>query len=355
MGFFSHPKTIKLIRQAGADGVVCLQRLWIWAAQNRVNGCLDGFEVDDIEIVAGWTGESGVFVQTLESLRFLDKNGDAYCLHGWEEHQEYVTQEPARIEKARKAAQKRWSNARGNANDANGAMPDDATGNANDNSEVMLDDATSNATSNARRNAPNQTNPNQEENTSPPVESLVNQDRARAREEPQGRGEALPFAEQDTSGQRAADLVDLSEPGMEFLELREFYSREMRAEGPLAGFPEYRQLKAARDMTGASLWPGNASLFDDLTARKEAGVWNQGFEIGLGRYLREKTWLAPIRSRASPHASATPTEFQRQQRDRRNMMRMALEFRERENAASEGREVQHGQRAATETPPATLD
>lgn len=177
------------------------------------------------------------------------------------------------------------------------------------------------------------------EKTSPPVESLVNQDRARS-------------PERGSEGVGA----DLSDPGLEFVELREFYNREMRAEGPLAGFPEYRQLKAARDMTGASLWPGNARLFDDLSARKEAGVWNQGFEIGLGRYLREKTWLAPIQSRASPPSETTPTEFQRQQQDRRNMMRIAKELRERERAAKQQAQgVQHGQRAATATPPAAFD
>ncbi len=150
--------------------------------------------------------------------------------------------------------------------------------------------------------------------------------------------------------------ADLSGPGLEFVELREFYNREMRAEGPLAGFSEYKQLKAARDMTGASLWPGNARLFDDLSARKEAGVWNQGFEIGLGRYLREKTWLAPIQSRASPPSEATPTEFQRHQQDRRNMMRIARDLRERERAAKQQAQgVQHGQRAATATPPAAFD
>lgn len=324
VGFFSHPKTIKLMRQAGAEGVVCLQRLWIWAAQNRVDGCLVGFEVDDIEIVAGWTGESGVLVRALEALRFLDKNGDAYCLHGWAEHQEYVTQEPARIEKARKAAQKRWSNTRGNANDANGVMPDDATGNAS---------------SIARSNAPNQTNPNQEENTSPPVESLVNQDRAR-------------------SPERCSEGVgaDLSGPGLEFVELRDFYSREIRTEGPLDGFDEYKQLKAARDPTGTSVFPGLSRIMDDLAARKAAGVWNPGYEIGLARYLKTRTWLAPIQSRASPPSEATPTEFQRQQQDRRNMMRMAKEFRERERAAKQQAQgVQHGQRAATATPPAALD
>ena len=147
-------------------------------------------------------------------------------------------------------------------------------------------------------------------NTSPPVESLVNQDRACAREEPQGRGEASPFPDTEPEGRGEPDQpreaaalptpVDLSGPGMEFLELREFYSREIRPEGPLDGFDEYKQLKAARDPTGTSVFPGLSTLLDDLAARKAAGVWNPGYEIGLARYLKTRTWLAPIQARASP-------------------------------------------------------
>lgn len=148
------------------------------------------------------------------------------------------------------------------------------------------------------------------ENTSPPVESLVNQDRARVREEPQGRGEASPFPGTEPEGREEPDQpreaaplptpVDLSGPGMEFLELREFYSRKIRAEGPLDGFDEYKQLKAARDPTGTSVFPGLSRILDDLAARKAAGVWNPGYEIGLARYLKTRTWLAPIQARASP-------------------------------------------------------
>lgn len=149
-----------------------------------------------------------------------------------------------------------------------------------------------------------------EEKTSPPVESLVNQDRARVREEPQGRGEASPFPDTEPEGREEPDQpreaaalptpVDLSGPGMEFLELREFYSREIRTEGPLDGFDEYKQLKAARDPTGTSVFPGLSRILDDLAARKAAGIWNPGYEIGLARYLKTRTWLAPIQSRASP-------------------------------------------------------
>lgn len=149
------------------------------------------------------------------------------------------------------------------------------------------------------------------ENTSPPVESLVNQDRTRAREEPQGRGEVAssvsPGTDRGEPPERESPPmpVDFSGPGMEFLELREFYSREIRTEGPLDGFDEYKQLKAARDPTGASAFPGLSTLLDDLAARKAAGVWNPGYEIGLARYLKTRTWLAPIRpiqARASPGA-----------------------------------------------------
>ena len=127
-------------------------------------------------------------------------------------------------------------------------------------------------------------------------------------------------------------------------------------EGPLDGFDEYKQLKAARDPTGTSVFPGLSRILDDLAARKAVRAWNPGYEIGLARYLKTRTWLAPIQSRASPPSEATPTEFQRQQQDRRNMMRMAKEFRERERAAKQQAQgVQHGQRAATATPPAALD
>lgn len=149
------------------------------------------------------------------------------------------------------------------------------------------------------------------ENTSPPVESLVNQDRTRAREEPQGRGEVAssvsPGTDRGEPPERESPPmpVDFSGPGMEFLELREFYSREIRTEGPLDGFDEYKQLKAARDPTGTSVFPGLSKILDDLAARKAAGVWNPGYEIGLARYLKTRTWLAPIRpiqARASPGA-----------------------------------------------------
>lgn len=140
-------------------------------------------------------------------------------------------------------------------------------------------------------------------NTSPPVESLVNQDRARSPERHTGGREASPFC-QASCPESPLTSVDLSGPGMEFAELRDFYTREIRAEGPLDGFAEYKQLKAARDATGKSVFPGLSRLLDDLAARKNTGAWNPGYEIGLARYLKTHAWLAPIQARASPQQQA---------------------------------------------------
>lgn len=139
-GFYSHPKTIKLIRIVGAEGVLCLQRLWIWSAQNRADGNLAGFEDEDIEIAACWSGGCGEFVQALAKLRFLDGDTGAYALHGWGEHQGYVTQEAERIARAKKAANTRW-----------GKTTSDASSNAQSMPEAQKTDTSS--------NAPNQTKP----------------------------------------------------------------------------------------------------------------------------------------------------------------------------------------------------
>lgn len=135
VGFFTHPKTIRLLRQTGAEGVLCLQRIWLWAAQNKADGDLSGFNDEDLEIVAGWTGASGVLVGALAGLRFLDGDAGGYRLHDWAEHQAYAAGESRRIERARKAAKSRWDNADSH--------------------------ASGHADSHAGSIAPNQTNPNQ--------------------------------------------------------------------------------------------------------------------------------------------------------------------------------------------------
>ena len=97
----------------------------------------------------------------------------------------------------------------------------------------------------------------------------------------------------------------LAGPGMEFVELRDAYN-QVRAEGPLDGYPEYKALKHSRT------YPGNDKLICDFLKRKESGVWNLGYEIGLARYLKTRLWEAPIVPR--------PTRLTAQEeRDRREL------------------------------------
>ena len=158
LGFFEHPKTLKLQKRCGVEAVLCLQRLWLWAAGNRSNGILSGMDDEDIEIAAKWEGSEGQFVNTLVELRWLDWIPESACsyddeivetghyvLHGWEEHQAYASKSEERHERAKKAAHARW--------EARQAEQEQSIFDANG----MLKHATSNATSkgeNATSNAP---------------------------------------------------------------------------------------------------------------------------------------------------------------------------------------------------------
>ena len=50
--FWQHPKTKKLIRRVGIEGIRSLQILWTWAANNKSDGDLAGLDEEDIELAA---------------------------------------------------------------------------------------------------------------------------------------------------------------------------------------------------------------------------------------------------------------------------------------------------------------
>lgn len=123
------------------------------------------------------------------------------------------------------------------------------------------------------------------ENISP--ESLENEEHART---------------EDNAG---ADTGCADEPSIDFQELRQFWDEHFRPEGPLAGFGEYKQLRAART------YPGDSRIYEDLKARLDCQCWNQGFAPSLARYLRERTWLTQPKARAAPTATEDTWEAAR--------------------------------------------
>ena len=103
IGFFSHPKIKKLRRKLGAEGLLALQTLWLWAAQNRPDGVLSSMGKDDIELAADWPEEEGAFLAALVELRLLDAEADSYRLHNWEERNPWQSEAGNRSDASRLA------------------------------------------------------------------------------------------------------------------------------------------------------------------------------------------------------------------------------------------------------------
>lgn len=184
ISFWDHPKTIKLKRRLGYEGVESLQRLWCFCAQYKQDGILVDMDADDIEIASRWVGDPGLFVDTLVSLRWIDANRNAdsnanrnadsiksayaehtFSLHAWEENNGFVAHAKERSDQARKAARARWEKKTGGKNGKNCKQP---PVNINKNADsITTSNAAANANSNAECNAPypNPTpnpNPNQQ-------------------------------------------------------------------------------------------------------------------------------------------------------------------------------------------------
>lgn len=214
----------------------------------------------------------------------------AFAFRAFKDEFDAATAHFQKVSKGRAAAaEARWGNARGMQTDANASkcIAAEASGMQTDANAYQVQ-----VQEQEIRNI----------NTPLPLGETVNEDPARSPERPTGGdGEKPPVP-----------AVDLDGPGIEFMELRDAYDA-VRPEGPLDGFPEYKQLKAARDRTGRSRYPGNARLIDDFTRRKAAGFWNPGYEVGLARYLKTRLWEQPVKARASP---GKPSQAEREAAER---------------------------------------
>jgi hypothetical protein len=107
-GYPDHPKTRKLLRRLGAEGVKAHIFLLCRIGNLRPKGSLEGFDPEDIEDTAQWDGEAGKFVQVLEEIGLLDKEGDVYTIHDWDGWQPWAVGAEERKKKARAAAKARW-------------------------------------------------------------------------------------------------------------------------------------------------------------------------------------------------------------------------------------------------------
>ena len=99
-GFWSHPKTRKLIKRLGLEGVRSLQILWLWAAQEKPDGSLAGMDWEDIELAADWQGEERAFFDHCLGV-WIDEVEGGYVLHDWAAHNPWQVNADDRSDKAR--------------------------------------------------------------------------------------------------------------------------------------------------------------------------------------------------------------------------------------------------------------
>lgn len=110
-GFWSHPKTRKLMKRLGLEGVRSLQILWLWAAQEKPDGCLAGMDWEDIELAADWQGEERALFEHCLGV-WIDEENGCYLLHDWAEHNPWQAEAAARREQASKNARSGWEKRR---------------------------------------------------------------------------------------------------------------------------------------------------------------------------------------------------------------------------------------------------
>jgi hypothetical protein len=102
--FYDHPKFRKMGRVLGvsefeAKGHVAT--LWTWAVRHRPDGSLHDLDMEDIELAAGWGGESGAFVDACLGVSIIDQADGVFELHG------YMERAGSYIEARRKRAQRK--------------------------------------------------------------------------------------------------------------------------------------------------------------------------------------------------------------------------------------------------------
>ena len=89
--FFRNIKIRKLKKQLGADGVLALQALWLWCAENLPSGSFGEKYSSDIEFIASWDGADGELLSALLELKLLNTEDDGtYSIHDWVENNPYA-------------------------------------------------------------------------------------------------------------------------------------------------------------------------------------------------------------------------------------------------------------------------
>jgi|GEM_PF-5328376 len=109
INFKNHRKRRKLKKLLGPHYLDYLLDIWLTVAEEKPNGELVGWNLEDlVDAASATTKFRGNYLNLEEALiesGFLEKNGsNFYKIHDWESHQKWVIKSPDREAKARHAA-----------------------------------------------------------------------------------------------------------------------------------------------------------------------------------------------------------------------------------------------------------
>jgi len=143
VGFLRNRKIRRLRHSLGSDAVLALLDLWGYTAEQRPLGTHENTTAQEIEEFAEWSGEPGVFVDTLLQIGLLDQIDGGFHVHDWAEEQPWAIRAPMRKKRAQIAAAARWEkrNKPSPTDDNAGSIPlacsKDATSNAQCNAPLL--------------------------------------------------------------------------------------------------------------------------------------------------------------------------------------------------------------------------
>ena len=125
VGYFEHPKIMKLERRLGEVAVLAHIRLLRFASMNKPDGILNEMDAEEIADAAKYKGDAETFLSTLVSVRLLDQDeAGGLTLHDWATWNPWAAGHAARSDKAKAAATARW---RPSSSDTATSMEDTAT------------------------------------------------------------------------------------------------------------------------------------------------------------------------------------------------------------------------------------
>lgn len=121
--FWNHRKTLKLRSLIGESALWIVPRLWSYAAENQPDGDFSKYSAEELALLLGYTGNAQAMLQALQTSGFIE----GMAIHDWEEHNGYHR---VFSERARKAANARWTGEEKKGQDKNLALRQASPSNA---------------------------------------------------------------------------------------------------------------------------------------------------------------------------------------------------------------------------------